>query len=219
MARHLWRHRLFGTLDARIIALNAKTGDVVWNKKIAERWPAASGAPKAASAAQRPDDTPRDFVGQTLDEIVARGWTELALCADFAPCSWDDGGTPRGFDVEIGRILAEALGVGQRFRFVQTGETLEADLLNRSGRAPWWAGMCRTSSRADLDLRYDGQGHALQDHAGPTAIRAMPVTTPGPPPLPPDRLPRSMPHTGWTSPGLIVEHYDLGTLAAGRCAL
>lgn len=26
----------FGTLDARIIALNAKTGDVVWNKKIAE---------------------------------------------------------------------------------------------------------------------------------------------------------------------------------------
>ncbi len=26
----------FGTLDARIVALNAKTGDVVWNKKIAE---------------------------------------------------------------------------------------------------------------------------------------------------------------------------------------
>lgn len=27
---------IFGTLDARIVALNAKTGDVVWNKKIAE---------------------------------------------------------------------------------------------------------------------------------------------------------------------------------------
>ncbi len=26
----------FGTLDARIVALNAKTGDVVWNKKIAD---------------------------------------------------------------------------------------------------------------------------------------------------------------------------------------
>ena len=26
----------FGTLDARIVALNAKTGDVVWNKEIAE---------------------------------------------------------------------------------------------------------------------------------------------------------------------------------------
>ena len=26
----------FGTLDAQIVALNAKTGDVVWNKKIAD---------------------------------------------------------------------------------------------------------------------------------------------------------------------------------------
>ncbi len=79
---------------------------------------------------QRPQNTPREDVGQTLDEIVERGWIDIAVYEDFAPYSWDEGGTPRGVDVEVGRIIAAALGVEARFRFVQAGETLEADLLN-----------------------------------------------------------------------------------------
>lgn len=79
---------------------------------------------------QRPQNTPREFVGQTLDEIVERGWIEIAVYEDFAPYSWEEDGTPRGVDVEVGRLIAQSLGVEPRFRFVQAGETLEADLLN-----------------------------------------------------------------------------------------
>jgi ABC-type amino acid transport substrate-binding protein len=79
---------------------------------------------------QRPQNTPREDVGQTLDDIVARGWIEIAVYEDFAPYSWEDGAAPKGVDIEVGRIIAESLGVEPRFRFVQAGETLEADLLN-----------------------------------------------------------------------------------------
>ncbi|MFN3993471.1 MAG: amino acid ABC transporter substrate-binding protein [Tabrizicola flagellatus] len=78
----------------------------------------------------RPQNTPREFVGQTLDEIIDRGWIEIAVYEDYPPYSWQDGATARGVDVEVGRIIAESLGVEPRFRFVQSGETLEADLLN-----------------------------------------------------------------------------------------
>lgn len=78
----------------------------------------------------RPQNTPREFVGQTLDEIVKRGTLNIAVYEDFPPYSWDDGGTPKGVDVEIGRILAEGLGVEPEFRFVQAGETLQVDLMS-----------------------------------------------------------------------------------------
>jgi ABC-type amino acid transport substrate-binding protein len=78
----------------------------------------------------KPQNTPREDVGQTLDFIVERGWIEIAVYEDFPPYSWEDGSTPKGVDVEVGRIIAESLGVEPRFRFVQSGETLEADLLN-----------------------------------------------------------------------------------------
>jgi ABC-type amino acid transport substrate-binding protein len=78
----------------------------------------------------KPQNTAREFVGQTLDEIVERGWIEIAVYEDFPPYSWEDGTTAKGVDVEVGRIIAESLGVEPRFRFVQSGETLEADLLN-----------------------------------------------------------------------------------------
>ena len=79
---------------------------------------------------QKPQNTPREFVGQTLDEIVDRGWIEIAVYEDFPPYSWEDGTTPKGVDVEVGRIIAESLGVEPRFRFVQAGENLDQDLLN-----------------------------------------------------------------------------------------
>ncbi len=79
---------------------------------------------------QRPQNTSREFVGHTLDEIVARGWIEFAVYEAFPPYSWDDSGNPRGIDIEVGKVIAKSLGVAPRFRFVQAGETLEADLLN-----------------------------------------------------------------------------------------
>lgn len=78
----------------------------------------------------KPQNTAREFVGTTLDDIVDRGWIEFAVYENFAPYSYDDGGTPKGVDIEVGRIIAESLGVEARFRLVQAGENLEADLLN-----------------------------------------------------------------------------------------
>jgi ABC-type amino acid transport substrate-binding protein len=79
---------------------------------------------------QKPQNTFPQDVGQTLDDIVARGFIEIAVYEDFRPYSWEEGGNPMGVDVEIGRIIADGLGVEARFRFVEAGENLDADLLN-----------------------------------------------------------------------------------------
>lgn len=78
----------------------------------------------------KPQNTPREFVGQTMDEIIERGSLNIAVYEDFPPYSWMEGDTPRGVDVEVGRILAEALGVDPVFRFVQAGENLQTDLMS-----------------------------------------------------------------------------------------
>ena len=72
---------------------------------------------------------PRD-IGRSLDRIQEDGWIEFALYEDFRPWSWEEAGKARGIDVEIARLIAESLGVEPRFRLVQSGETLDADLLN-----------------------------------------------------------------------------------------
>lgn len=79
---------------------------------------------------QRPQNTSAQDVGQTLDQIVERGWIEFAVYEDFAPYSWQEGGQPKGIDIAIGALIADSLGVAPRFRFVQSGESLDADLLN-----------------------------------------------------------------------------------------
>jgi ABC-type amino acid transport substrate-binding protein len=79
---------------------------------------------------QKPQNTPREFVGETMDQIVERGFIEFAVYENYPPYSWEEGATPRGVDIEIGRLIAESLQVEPRFRFVAYGETVEADLLN-----------------------------------------------------------------------------------------
>lgn len=84
----------------------------------------------------KPQNASRDIVGAEFDAIVDRGWIEFAAFEDYAPWSWEDGGRPRGVDVEIGRLIAEELGVEARFRFVAAGENLDADLRNHVWKGP-----------------------------------------------------------------------------------
>lgn len=79
---------------------------------------------------QRPQNTPRQDVGRAMDDIVDSGFIEIAVYEDNAPYSWEEGGQPRGVDIGVGRIIAESLGVEPHFRFVASGENLDADLLN-----------------------------------------------------------------------------------------
>jgi ABC-type amino acid transport substrate-binding protein len=78
----------------------------------------------------RPQNTFAQDVGRKFDTIIADGWIEFALYADFAPWSYEVGGKAAGIDAEIGRIIAEDLGVAPRFRLVQADESLDADLRN-----------------------------------------------------------------------------------------
>jgi ABC-type amino acid transport substrate-binding protein len=97
---------------------------------------------------QRPQNTPREFIGQTMDEIIDRGTLVIAVYEDFAPYSWLDGSEPKGIDIEVGKILAEALGVKPEFRFVQSGETINVDLM-----ANVWRGGIQKEPVANVMMR------------------------------------------------------------------
>lgn len=121
---------------------------------------AAFGRCEGYEPGQRPQNTPRDFVGRTMDEIVEDGFIEFAVYEDFAPYSWEDAGSPRGIDIEVGRLIADSLGVEPRFRFVQAGENLDADLLNYVWKGATVGGhvsnvMLRVPYNSDLTCRIE----------------------------------------------------------------
>lgn len=76
----------------------------------------------------KPQNASRDIVGQDIDRIRAQGHMLFAVYEDYPPYSWEEGGAPRGVDVEIARAIATDLGVEARFNFVAAGENLQADL-------------------------------------------------------------------------------------------
>ncbi len=78
----------------------------------------------------KPQNTFAQDVGRDFDRIIAEGWIEFAVYADYAPWSYEEKGRAVGVDIEIGRLIAKALGVEAKFRLVGAGENLEADLLN-----------------------------------------------------------------------------------------
>lgn len=78
----------------------------------------------------KPQNTFAQDVGREFDRILDEGWIEFALYEDFAPWSSEKAGKPVGIDVDIGRLIAEDLGVSPRFRLVQADEMLDADLRN-----------------------------------------------------------------------------------------
>ncbi len=82
----------------------------------------------------KPQNVGRIVVGQTYDQIIERGFILFAAYADFAPFSWTEGGQAKGVDVELGRLIADALGVKARFNLVAAGETVDDDLRNNVWR-------------------------------------------------------------------------------------
>ncbi|ASP19622.1 bacterial extracellular solute-binding protein, family 3 [Antarctobacter heliothermus] len=84
----------------------------------------------------KPQNASRDIVGQELDVILDRGWIEFAVFDDYPPYSFEEGGQPRGIDIDIGKLIAEDLGVAPRFKLVAAGENLDADLRNTLWQGP-----------------------------------------------------------------------------------
>lgn len=84
----------------------------------------------------KPQNASRDIVGTDLDTIQERGFMTFAAYEDFPPWSYEENGKAAGVDIEIGRLIAEDLGVEARFMLVAAGESLEADLRNWVWKGP-----------------------------------------------------------------------------------
>ncbi len=84
----------------------------------------------------KPQNASRDIVGADLDTILDRGFIEFAAFENFPPWSYEKNGRPAGVDIEIGRLIAQDLGVEPRFSLVAAGENLDEDLRNWVWKGP-----------------------------------------------------------------------------------
>lgn len=88
------------------------------------------GVKSGLDADRKPQNVGRDIIGQSLDDIMDRGWIQFAVYEDFAPYSFVENGELKGIDIELGRLIAEDLGVEARFYQTGAGENVDADLRN-----------------------------------------------------------------------------------------
>jgi len=80
-----------------------------------------------------------------LEKIKERGFIEIAVYKNFLPYSYAENGQPAGVDVEIGKALAEKLGVKAKFRLFQLDESSDDDLRNHV-----WKGHPINGAPADM---------------------------------------------------------------------
>jgi ABC-type amino acid transport substrate-binding protein len=65
-----------------------------------------------------------------FDDLIASGYVRIGLYRDFAPYSYLENGEPVGVDVEIGKRIAQGLGVRFEPHWITPDENLEDDLRN-----------------------------------------------------------------------------------------
>jgi polar amino acid transport system substrate-binding protein len=98
--------------------------------------------------------------GDTLDEIVARGIITIGVYRDYAPYSFEENGEAKGTDIEVGKIIAQALGVKAEFDFRGADENVDSDLRSHVWRGPVVGGsvvnvMLHMPLDPELSLRND----------------------------------------------------------------
>ncbi len=86
---------------------------------------------------------------RSYDQMIAAGELKVAVYKDFAPYSFEDGGTPRGVDVELAQALAKALGVQLQLIWAPAGEKLDDDLRDYI----WRGSQLHNQQLADLMMR------------------------------------------------------------------
>jgi polar amino acid transport system substrate-binding protein len=82
----------------------------------------------------------------------------VGLYRDFAPYSYMEGGELKGVDVEIGRLIADGLGVDARFEQLTADEDVDSDLRNYVWRGHYMGGrvvnvMMRVPYDRELEIR------------------------------------------------------------------
>ena len=86
------------------------------------------------------DDTGRDSVGNSYDEIIERGFILIGVYRDFPPYSYRQGGELTGVDVDLGRLIAEEMGVEPRIVELNADEDVDSDLRNYVWRGHYMGG-------------------------------------------------------------------------------
>jgi len=89
-----------------------------------------AGIKSGLDADRKPQNTGRDIVGKSLDDIIDRGWMLFAVYEDFPPFSYKSKGKLSGVDIDLGNLIAADLGVEARFVATQADESVDGDLRN-----------------------------------------------------------------------------------------
>lgn len=94
-------------------------------------------------------------VGETLDEIIAKGRIKIAVYEDYRPFSFRDGDEVRGIDVDLASLIADELGLELELMVVSAGENVDEDLRNFIWRGP------KIGSRAEGSATIDAVANLM----------------------------------------------------------
>lgn len=161
----MWK-RALGILGLLLMPLPALAGALSpVALEVAEEVAVTTGAQASAELLRRP-------ALRNLDEVVASGYLNVGLYEAFPPYSYRDAeGEPRGIDVELGRLIAEGLGVEFRPFWVTPASSLGRDLGNAVSRGHY----LRPTQVADVMLRvpYDRNFSYMRDSTGEYINRSV----------------------------------------------
>lgn len=83
-----------------------------------------------------------------FDDVIASGYVRIGLYRDFPPYSYEESGKAKGVDVEIGKAIAQRLGVKPQWFWITADETVNDDLRNAV-----WKGHYLGGGIADFMMR------------------------------------------------------------------
>ncbi|MFC3285025.1 substrate-binding periplasmic protein [Litchfieldella rifensis] len=101
---------------------------------------------------------------RTYDIVIESGYLNVGVYQNFPPYSYQKDGEPSGVDIDVGKQIAEGLGVAFRVHWITPDETLEDDLRNNV-----WKGHYLAKRRiADVMMRvpYDKKYAYMRDSTG-----------------------------------------------------
>lgn len=117
---------------------------------------AATGALAQTANTKKPiyPDT-LDTIGESLDEIIAKGRIKIAVYEDYRPFSFIDGDNLKGIDIDIAGMIASELDLKLELMAVPAGENVDEDLRNFIWRGP------RIGAKSEGSIVVDGVANLM----------------------------------------------------------
>src|SRR5690554_3840890 len=84
---------------------------------------------------------------RTYDIVLDSGYLKVGVYRDFPPYSYEVDGQPRGIDVELGKLIAQEMGVEFRVHWIIPDEELGDDLRNNVWKGHYQIGRASCRER------------------------------------------------------------------------